>query len=61
MDFERIALKRGREMLAVSKRFHETIPEHKASILMVEEISNDFLRERYNRYMSEQVCSMFVL
>ena len=37
------------EFQTVSKRFHETIPEWKASTLMVEKISNSYLRERYNR------------
>ena len=50
MDFERIVLDNGsREFRAASKLFHVTIPEYKATILVVEKIKNDFLLERYNR------------
>ena len=52
LDFERIMVKYdSREFQTVYKRFHSTIPEFKASIKMVCKIKNDFLLERYNRYM----------
>ncbi len=52
MDFERITLGCGsREYQAASKLFHVTISESKAKILAVEKIKNDFLLERYNRYV----------
>ena len=49
MDFERTKLGNdSEEYRTVSQRFHETMPERKASIVMVEKIRNDELRERYN-------------
>jgi len=51
-DFERIIMKcDSREFQTVFKLFHSTIPESKAKIRRVERIKNDFLLERYNRYM----------
>ena len=50
IDSKRIPMPQGgEEFESVSKLFHETIPEWKASILIVEKITNGFLRERYNR------------
>nr|XP_058939986.1 protein mono-ADP-ribosyltransferase TIPARP-like [Pocillopora verrucosa] len=47
-DFERRRLRKHcKEYRTVSQRFHETLPKLKASILMVEKIRNDELRERY--------------
>ena len=52
VDFQRIIVKYdSREFQTVYNRFHSTIPEFKASIKMVCKIKNDFLLERYNRYM----------
>ena len=52
MDFERIAMKCvSKKFQTVFKLFHSTIPESKAKIMMVERIKNDFLHERYNRYI----------
>lgn len=49
-DFERRSLRKHcKEYRTVSQRFHETLPKLKASILMVEKIRNDELRERYER------------
>ena len=52
VDFERIIVEHdSREFQTVYERFHSTIPEFMASIKMVCKIKNDFLLERYNRYM----------
>ena len=49
-DFERTRLKENRkEYRTASQRFHETIPEDQAYIVMVEEIWNEELHERYER------------
>lgn len=51
-DFEKITVNRDdRGFQTVFKLFHSTISESKASILMVWRIKNDFLLDRYNRYM----------
>ena len=38
-----------KEYRTVSERFHETMPEHRASIVMVEKITNDHLLQKYER------------
>lgn len=50
VDFERNCLENeSEEYREVSRRFHETMPEHQASIVMVEKIWNEELLERYQR------------
>lgn len=55
-DFERTRLKENREEYrTASQRFHETIPEDQAYIVMVEEIWNEELHERYERWTYKTV------
>ena len=55
-DFERTRLKENCEKYqAASQFFHETIPEDQASIVMVEEIWNKELHERYQRWTYKTV------
>ena len=50
VDFELTTLENDcEEYRTVYQRFHETMPERKASIVMVAKITNDELRKRYNR------------
>ena len=41
--------KDSEEYRTVSEHFHETMPEHRASILMVEKITNGHLLQKYER------------
>ena len=55
-DFERTRLKENRKKYrTASQRFHETIPEDQAYIVMVEEIWNEELHERYERWTYKTV------
>ncbi|XP_022810083.1 TCDD-inducible poly [ADP-ribose] polymerase-like isoform X2 [Stylophora pistillata] len=50
MNFERTNLDKDcKAYRTVSQSFHKTMPEHQASILMVEEITNDDLFHKYKR------------
>nr|XP_058973419.1 protein mono-ADP-ribosyltransferase PARP11-like [Pocillopora verrucosa] len=45
--------KDSEEYRTVSEHFHETMPEHRASILMVEKITNGHLLQKYERKCQE--------
>ena len=50
MAVERTNLKKDtKEYRTVSERFHETMPEHRVSIVMVEKITNGHLLQKYKR------------
>ena len=51
-DFQRTSLSSdSKEFQSVKMQFHRTISSRKAQISSVEKIKNDFLRERYKRYI----------
>ena len=54
-DFQRISLPSdSKEFQSVKMQFHKTISPGEAQISSVEEIKNDFLLERYERYIWDQ-------
>lgn len=54
MDFERTNLEKDcKEYRTVSQLFHETMPEHQASIVTVEKITNEDLSQKYQRKLQK--------
>lgn len=54
-DFQRTSLSSdSKEFQSVKMQFHRTISSRKAQISSVEKIKNDFLLERYKRYIWDQ-------
>lgn len=55
-DFERIPLSSdSKEFQDVKAQFHATIPPNKAQISKIEKIKNDYLLERYKRYVDDDL------
>lgn len=55
-DFERIPLSSdSKEFQDVKAQFHATIPPNKAHISKIEKIKNDYLLEKYKRYVDDDL------